>query len=154
MLKKKIVIFLFLFLSSCGYKAMYSIENTVNYDFSISKLTFMGERDINIKIKTKLNNYTLIESDKNFIVEITSSAEKITIAKDAAGDATTFKSIIKIDTKVTLENNLVKNLQVIENFNYDNIVNKLDLKKYESEIRINLTETATNKLIFKLSNIQ
>ena len=48
---------------------MYSLENTLNYDFSISELTFVGERDINIRIKTKLNNYTLIESDKNFIVD-------------------------------------------------------------------------------------
>jgi hypothetical protein len=154
MLKKKIVIFLFLFLSSCGYKAMHSIENIVDYNFSISKLTFVGERDVNIKIKTQLNKYTLIKNDKNFIVEISSNAEKITLTKDAAGDATTFKSIIKIDIKVTLENNFVKNLQIIEDFDYDNIVNKLDLKKYERDIKINLTETATNKLIFELSNIQ
>jgi outer membrane lipopolysaccharide assembly protein LptE/RlpB len=154
MLKKKITIFLFLFLSSCGYKAMYSLENTLNYDFFISELTFEGERDVNIRIKTKLNNYTLIEKDKNFIVEISSSAEKTTIAKNTAGDATTFKSTIKIDAKITLENNFVRNLQIIENFNYDNIVNKLDLKKYEKEIKINLAETAINKLIFKLSNIQ
>ena len=154
MLKKKITIFLFLLLSSCGYKAMYSIENIINYNFSISKLTFTGERDVNIKIKTKLNKYTLVEKDKNFILEISSFAEKTIVAKDGAGDATSFKSIIKIDTKVTLENNLVKNLQVIENFTYDNIENQLDLKKYEREIKINLTETATEKLIFKLSNIQ
>ena len=154
MLKKKITIFLFLFLSSCGYKAMHSLENTLNYDFSINELTFVGERDVNIRIKTKLNNYTLIKKDTNFIVEISSSAEKTTIAKDTAGDATTFKSTIKIDAKVTLENNFVKNLQIIEDFNYNNIVNKLDLKKHEKEIKINLAEIATNKLIFKLSNIR
>ena len=154
MLKKKIIIFLFLFLSSCGYKAMHSIENSINYDFSISELTFAGERDINIKIKTKLNKYTLVEKDKNFILEITSIAKKIIVAKDGAGDSTSFKSIIKIDAKVTLKNNFVKKLTIVEEFTYDNIENKIDLKKYEKEIRNNLAETATDKLIFKLSNIQ
>ena len=154
MLKKKITIFLFLFLSSCGYKAMYSIENIINYDFFISKLTFTGERDVNIKIKTKLNKYTLVEKDKNFILEISSFAEKTIVAKDVAGDATSFKSIIRINAKVVLENNFVKELEIIENFTYDNIENQLDLKKYEREIKINLAETAVDKLIFELSNIK
>ena len=154
MLKKIFTIILFLFLSSCGYEAMYSLKNTNKYDFFISELTFVGDRVINIKMKTKLNNYTLIKKNKNFIVEISSSAEKIIIAKDATGDATSYKSIIKIDAQIILENNFVKNLQIVEDFSYDNIVNKLDLKKYEREIKINLAETASDKLIFKLSNIQ
>ena len=154
MLKKILTIILFISLSSCGYKAMYSIKNSANYDFFISELTFIGDRVINIKMKTKLNNYTLVKKDKNFIIRISSSAEKIIIAKDTAGDATSFKSTIKIDAQVTLENDLVKNLQIVENFTYDNITNQFDLKRYEREIKINLTETATEKLIFKLSNMQ
>jgi|TARA_B110000037_G_scaffold812_1_gene809 outer membrane lipopolysaccharide assembly protein LptE/RlpB len=154
MLKKILTIILFISLSSCGYKAMYSIKNSANYDFFISELTFIGDRVINIKMKTKLNNYTLVKKDKNFIIKISSSAEKTIIAKDTAGDATSFRSTIKIDVQVTLENDLVKNLQIVENFTYDNITNQFDLKKYEREIKINLTETATEKLIFKLSNMQ
>ena len=154
MLRKKITIFLFLLLSSCGYKAMYSIENKNNYDFSISKLTFTGERDVNIKIKTKLNKYTLVEKDKNFILEISSFAEKTIVAKDVAGDATSYKSIIKINAKVVLESNFLKEFEIIENFTYKNIENQIDLKNYEREIKINLAETAVDKLIFKLSNIQ
>ena len=154
MLKKIFTIILFLSLSSCGYKAMHSIKNSANYDFFISELTFIGDRVVNIKIKTKLNNYTLVKKDKNFIIRISSSAEKIIIAKDTAGDATSFKSTIEIDAQVTLENDLVRNLKIVENFTYDNIVNQLDLTRYEREIKINLTETATDKLIFKLSNMQ
>ena len=105
-------------------------------------------------MKTKLNNYTLVKKDKNFIIRISSSAEKIIIAKDTAGDATSFKSTIEIDAQVTLENDLVRNLKIVENFTYDNIVNQFDLTRYEREIKINLTETATDKLIFKLSNMQ
>jgi hypothetical protein len=133
---------------------MHSIKNSANYDFFISELTFIGDRVVNIKMKTKLNNYTLVKKDKNFIIRISSSAEKIIIAKDTAGDATSFKSTIEIDAQVTLENDLVRNLKIVENFTYDNIVNQFDLTRYEREIKINLTETATDKLIFKLSNMQ
>ena len=151
---KKIIIILFLFLSSCGYKAMYSNENNIKHDFSISKLTFTGDKNLNIRIKTKLNNYTLAEKDKNFILEISSSTKKITIAKNRAGNATSFKNTVKIDVRVQLENNSVKKLQIIQDFTYDSIENQFDLKKYEREIKNNLTETATDKLIIKLSNIK
>jgi hypothetical protein len=151
---KKITIVLLLFLSSCGYKVMYSNENIIKYDFSISKLTFFGDRNVNIRIKTKLNKYTLVEKDNNFILEISSSTEKVTIAKDGAGDATSFKNTIIINAQVQLEDNSVKNLQIIQDFTYDNIENQFDLKKYEREIQNNLAETTTDKLIIKLSNIK
>ena len=41
-----------------------------------------------------------------------------------------------------------------QDFTYDSIENQFDLKKYEREIQNNLTETATDKLIIKLSNIK
>ena len=42
----------------------------------------------------------------------------------------------------------------MESFNYNNISNKFNLKQYEEDIKNNLAETASDKLIFKLSNIQ
>jgi hypothetical protein len=80
--------------------------------------------------------------------------KKITIAKNRAGNATSFKNTVKIDVRVQLENNSVKKLQIIQDFTYDSIENQFDLKKYEREIQNNLTETATDKLIIKLSNIK
>ena len=52
---KKIFIFLsFIFLSSCGYEAIYSKKNSSSYDFSINKLNFIGDREVNLKMKEKL----------------------------------------------------------------------------------------------------
>ena len=154
MLKKIFYLFLLLFLTSCGYEAMYSQKNTKYYDFSIKELTFTGERNINLRIKSKLNNYTLLEKDKKFTLNISSSKEKVILAKDTAGNATSFKSIIKVDAQILIENKFLKDLQIIESFNYSNNSNKIDLRKYEREINNNLAETITDKLIFKLSNIQ
>ena len=154
MLKKKFLLLFFLFLSSCGYEAIYSKKNSENYNFSIDELTFIGDRSINLKIKQKINNYTLIKKDKNFKLEILSTVEKKVIAKDVSGDATVFKILIIVKIEVLTENNFRSNLQLTESFNYNNNSDKFDLKKYEREIKNNLSETITDKLIFKLSNIQ
>ena len=154
-MEKKIFTFILLiFLSSCGYEAMYSVKNIKNYDFSISKLSFIGDREINLKIKQKLNNYTQETKDINFILKITSTSEKIILAKNAAGDATSFKNSISINVEILMNNKFKSNFIILESFNYNNISNKFNLKKYEEEIKNNLAETASDKLIFKLSNIQ
>jgi len=154
MLKKKFLLILFLFLSSCGYQAIHSKKNSINYDFFIEELTFVGDRNINLKIKEKINNYTLNEKDKKFTLIINSSQKKVILGKNISGNPTSFKSTIIINVKVLMKNNFKNNLQIIENFNYNNNSNKFELKRYEREIRNNLSETATEKLIFKLSNIQ
>ena len=153
MLKKTFLLILFLFLSSCGYEAVHSKKNSINYDFFIEELTFVGDRNINLKIKEKINNYTLNEKDKKFTLIINSSQKKVILGKNISGNPTSFKSTIIINVKVLMKNNFKNNLQIIENFNYNNS-NKFELKRYEREIRNNLSETATDKLIFKLSNIQ
>jgi len=154
MFQKQIILLLLLLLSSCGYEAIYSKKNSVNYNFSVSELNFIGDRTVNLKIKEKLNNYTQNKKDKDFILRISSTLEKITLAKSAAGDATSFKNLVSINVEVLMNNKFKSNFILLESFNYNNIANKFNLKKYEEEIKNNLAETAADKLIFKLSNIQ
>ena len=150
MLKTTFTLILFLFLSSCGYKAIHSKKNNNSYDFSISKLSFIGDRNINLRIKEKLNNYTLNKKDKNFILDIESDVEKKILSKDASGEVTNFKITIKIKVELLAQGNL----EITENFNYNNIENKFNLKTYENQVIRDLTNTAVDKLIFKLSNIE
>tara|TARA_B100000787_G_scaffold141562_1_gene110690 strand:+ start:1632 stop:2093 length:462 start_codon:yes stop_codon:yes gene_type:complete len=153
MLKRTFTLILLLLLTSCGYETIHSKKNSANYDFSISELTFIGERSINLKIKEKLNNYVLNKKDKNFILKISSSTEKVVIAKDASGDPTNFQSTIIVNVEVLMRDNFKNNFRFIENFKYANTKNKLDLKKYENDIKNNLAETITYKLVYKLSSI-
>ena len=150
MLKTTFTLILFLFLSSCGYKAIHSKKNNNSYDFSISKLNFIGDRNINLRIKEKLNNYTLNKKDKNFILNIESDVGKEILSKDASGEVTNFKISIKIKVEVLAKSNL----EITENFSYNNIENKFNLKTYENQVIRDLTNTAVDKLIFKLSNIE
>ena len=59
MQKKIFSLLLLLFLTSCGYEAIYSKKNSNNYNFFINELSFIGDRDINLRMKERLNNYTL-----------------------------------------------------------------------------------------------
>ena len=154
MLQKKIIFLLLLLLSSCGYEAMYSKKNSVNYDFTVSDLSFVGDRVVNLKIKEKLNNYAQDKKEKDFILRISSTSEKIILSKNTAGDATSFKNSISINVEVLMNNKFKSNFIILESFNYNNISNKFNLKQHEKDIKNNLAETASDKLIFKLSNIQ
>ena len=154
MFQKKIILILLFLLSSCGYEAIHSKKNSMNYSFSVSELSFIGDRTVNLKIKEKINNYTQSKKDKDFVLRISSTSEKIILAKNTAGDATSFKNTISINVEVLMNNKIKSNLIILESFNYNNISNKFNLKKYEEEIKNNLAETATDKLVFKLSNIQ
>jgi len=154
MLQKQIILLLLLLLSSCGYEAIYSKKNSVNYDFTVSDLSFVGDKTVNLKIKEKLNNYVYGKKDKDFILRISSTSEKIILSKNTVGDATSFKNSISINVEVLMNNKFKNNFIILESFNYNNISNKFNLKQYEADIKNNLAEAASDKLIFKLSNIQ
>ena len=154
MFQKKIILLLLLLLSSCGYEAIYSKKNSLNYVFSISDLSFVGDKTINLAIKEKLSVFTQNKKDKDLVIKISSTSKKIVLSKNTAGDATSFKNAISINVDILMNDKFKNNFVILENFNYNNISNKFNLKRYEEEIKKNLAETASDKLIFKLSNIQ
>ena len=154
-MKKKIFAFLlFSFLSSCGYEATFSLKNRAIYAFSISELVFIGDRQVNLKMKQMLNPYKnpKNEQEKNFTLNISSSSEKIITTNDKTGDAVKFKNEITLDVRIFLNGEYKSNLVIKENFIYDNNSNTFDLRTYENEIKDNLTETALDKILFRLVN--
>ena len=154
-MEKRIFTFvLLLFLSSCGYEAIHSKKNKENYDFSVSELKFIGDRNVNLKIKERLNNYTLIKKDKDFTLKISSDLEKLILVKNDAGDATDFKIEITVNIDIFNDTEFKSSILIIESFNYNNNNNKFELKSYEKEIKNNLANTISEKLIFKLSKMQ
>ena len=155
-MKKKIFTFLiFLFLSSCGYEAIYSAKHRINYSFLISELNLVGDRQVNLRIKQRLNSYSNPNSEeekKNFSLKISSNSEKIITAKDASGDATKFKNEITVSVKVFMNKEYKSSFVITENFIYDNNSNTSELRTYENELKNTLTETVVDKILFKLVN--
>ena len=159
-MKEKIfTLLLFLFLSSCGHEATYSLKNRAIYAFSISELQLVGDRQINIKTKQMLNVYSdtikLNQGiEKSFVLKISTNSEKITTTNDASGDATKFKNEITLSVEVFMNGEYKSNFVITENFTCDNNSNTFELKNYEKQIKDNLTETAVNKIISNLGNIK
>ena len=154
MLQKNILIILFLLTTSCGYEATYSKKNSVNYDFYIGSINFEGDRNINLRIKQKLNNYMMNKKNREFNLDIKTVEEKIILAKNITGDATNFQNTVNVSIKVFIVDKFLKNIEIEKNFKYENIANKYDLGNYVRELKTNLAETIAEELVIKLSNIQ
>ena len=152
--KKIFTIILLIFLSSCGYEAIHSKKNVINYNFSIKEINFSGDRYVNLKIKEKLNNYISNKKDKDFILKISTTSNKVISSKNISGNATSYKNTITVNVETLMNNKIKKSFKIVESFNYNNDSNKINLKKYEKEIIRNLSETAASNIIFKLSKIQ
>ena len=158
-MKKKIFTFLlFLFLSSCGYEAIYSLKNRPTYTFKISKLELSGDRQVNLKMKQILSSYSnpniAIENKKIFELKISSNSEKIITTKNASGDATKFKNEITLKVQVSMDRTIISNFSVTEKFIYNNNSNTSELRSYENQIKNNLTEAAVDKVTSKLALIK
>ena len=80
--------------------------------------------------------------------------EKVTTAKDSAGDPTNFQNVIRVRVSVFINTELEENFLISENFSYKNNSDKLELESYEREIKNNLAELASEKIINRLSSIQ
>ena len=158
-MKKKIFTFLlFLFLSSCGYEAIYSLKNRATYAFQISKLDLSGDRQVNLRMKRMLSTYSnpkiVIENIKIFELKISSDSEKTITTKNASGDATKFKNEITLKVQVSMDGIIKEYFLVTENFIYNNNSNTSELRAYENQIKNDLTEAAVDKITLKLALIK
>ena len=95
----------------------------------------------------------MIEKDRNFTLEIKSNSDKVIVAKNLAGDPTDFKITVIITVKIITENGNRNTIIIEEDFKYSNSASKFNLRRYEKEIRNNLAEISTEKLILRLSSI-
>ena len=157
-MKKNItlIITLSFFLLSCGYTAIYSQKR--NVDFKIISISLEGNREINNLIKANLVRYTVGEKDIKHNISIISEYEKKILTKDSTGSATDFQLSINTKLKVSTLNsnkdNITNTFDYSNKSNIKNNDNKLEQKNLERTVKINLTTTIINKIIFDLSNLR
>ena len=124
----------------------------MNSYFSISEVNYTGDRDVNIKIKELLKYYTLSKNTKNYNIRINSESLKIIIAKDSNSNPTTHELKLKVTALVIKEGETNKEFIFEEKFKYNNIEDKYELKKYEKELKRNLTKVIIDNLLNNLLN--
>ena len=150
-MKKYIYIVLIpLLLFSCEYTPIYSNKNY--YDFSIEKINFNGDSEINNLIKKRLIKFQNNQNEKKFNIETTTSYKKISQSKNLSGKTTNYLIVVEIIFKIQKENEgktiIDKEVFLIKNFSNKFEENKLEKTKKES-----LVNSMVNKFIIQLSQI-
>ena len=150
-MKKYIYIILVpLFLLSCEYTPIYSNKN--DYNFSIEKINFEGNSEINNLVEKKLIRFLNRNVNKKFIITTISSYKKISQSKNLTGKTTDYLITIEIIFKIE-KGNKQKTLIKREEFLIKNFSDKFEENKLEKTKKESLVNSMVNEFIIQLSRI-
>ena len=144
-MKKKFLILLTLFFTSCGYQPIY-INQNVN-EFIFKEILLSGNKNINRKIISAVG---FKENKKDYsFVNLNLKTDKIIIetSKNSKGQVESYKMLITLNLELKDKNNNLKAKSFSENFSYNKQANKFDLVEYERQVENNLTTKIIEDLI-------
>ena len=148
-MKKYIYIILIpLFLLNCEYTPIYSDKN--DYNFSIKKINFEGNSEINNLVEKKLIRFLNKNANKKFIITTISSYKKISQSKNLTGKTTDYLITIEIIFKIE-KGNEQKILIKREEFLIKNFSDKFEENKLEKTKKESLVNSMVNEFIIQLS---
>jgi hypothetical protein len=148
MLKKILIIFSLILLTSCEYKPIYSSANKSNYKIIVTELT--GDKKLNKFIVENLTRNSEKDSNQIVNIKINTTYTKSILAKDSSGNATDYQA--NALTTFLIDRNLVtKQFDINEKFNFQKMSDKYEEKSYEENIKKNLAKSISQKLILRLS---
>ena len=155
-IKKTICILALFLLLSCGYEPRYSKQNLENnYNFTIDKITFLGENKINQTLKNNLLSFTNNETKKiKYDLVINTNLIKEITSKNKKGTPETFSLKIITNVEISELNILKDSISFEENFEYKNKSNKFELNQYERNIQVNLSYKISNNIIEHLYSLK
>ena len=149
--KNLIFIIFFIFLSQCGYSAVYN--NNSNLNIKITLLGMSGDREFNNKIDSKLRKFYNKETDKEFKVNLSTIVSKEIVSKDAKGKVIDYILLASATFKINY-NDINETFTFKESLNIKNIDDTFEQRKYEDAIKDNFASSINNKLILKLKKIK
>ena len=133
----------------CGFTPLYSTkEKDVN--FSISEITFKGDKIINNYLKTNLSKYKNEIYDKNFSIKAFTTYNKETLSKDKTANITDYELSVKTIFSISENNKFIKEIIISEKKEMNNQTDKFEEQKYERVIKQNFAASMSNKLIVEL----
>tara|TARA_B100001250_G_scaffold122542_1_gene104069 strand:- start:852 stop:1322 length:471 start_codon:yes stop_codon:yes gene_type:complete len=137
-------------ITGCSYKPILSKKN---YEFSIEKLEFIGDKEVNNFIEKNLKNLKKPSNKNKYYIQIETSKLKNILSNDTKGDPSKLEVIIVAKYKLSNSEKLLFEKKIKVKNNYNNISDKLKLKKYESIIIENLSQKISDNIIFSITNI-
>ena len=149
MFKKTFFIILTLiFFSSCEYKPIYSSSNKSDYKIIITEQS--GDKKLNKFLVESLKRNSQKNSSEIVNIKIKTTYTKIILAKDSAGNATNYQANT-LATFFIERNQASEEFNINEKFSFQKISDKYEEKSYEQNIKKNLANSISQKLILRLS---
>ena len=149
MIKKVFFLVLILFLSSCGYNPIYLKKS--DKDLSLKNYQVTGNKIINKSIVSYLNLKNSSNTNAKYSLELNSTKLVETVAKDKMGNASVYKTTIRVELLITEGANVIKKRTFTSDFIYNNIANKFDLFQYQKSIDKNLINNLSEKILIFLT---
>lgn len=150
-MKNKFFIILLLFLTSCGYSAIY--KNTESNNLMINVIGLQGDKEMNNLIKNELELFSNQKSKNKFDVNINTIYERKIISKNTSGAASNYQLTTKVEFTIMTQNNKER-ISFVERFNIKNNPDSFAQKNYENIIKRNFANSIKDKLVLKLSSFK
>ena len=147
MIKKKIFLILIICLSNCGYNPIYLKK--IDTELLIKSYQLTGDKAVNRSIISYLN----IKDNENSKYNLKLDSVKLveTIAKDKEGNASVYKTTIRVELLISEKDAIIKKRTFMSDFIYNNTANKFDLFQYQKNIEKNLINNISEKIFIFLT---
>ena len=150
MKKITLTLILFLMLTSCGYKALYSNKNL---NLNIIKIEKTKKNRLNLTIEKRLNNFSNNQSLNKISLEIDTEKQIKVVSKNMQGNPSRYQMIIKLNIDIIDDQNKKINKNITQDFSYNTNSNRFALSQYEKEIEEVLINKIIDELIKDLSKL-
>ena len=146
MIKKNVIILsIIFFLTNCGFSPIY-LKNE-NRNFSIEKVIYTGDRELNNFLKSNLNSYKNKDSNNKFVIEAKSEYTKVALSKNMAGEVTNYQLEARV---IFLIKPINKEISITEKKIMDSMDDKFEETRYERTIKQNFAYSISDKLSSEL----
>ena len=146
MLKKNIIIIsLIFFLANCGFTPIYLKNDNIN--FSIEKIKFVGDRDLNNYLKINLDRYKSEKNSNKIFLTVETKYEKNILSKDSTGKISSYQLYAEAIFIIKSRNKIIK---IEEKKILESKDDKFEEARYEKSIKQSFAYSISNKLISKL----
>ena len=150
MKKITLTLILFLMLTSCGYKAIYSNKNL---NLNIIKIEKIKKNKLNLTIEKRLNNFSNKQALNKISLKIDAEKEIKVVSKNMQGNPSRYQMIIKLNIDIIDDQNKKINKNITQDFSYNTNSNRFTLSQYEIEIEEVLINKIIDELIKDLSKL-
>ena len=149
-MKKLLITFLLISLSSCGYSPIYSTKDT---KFKINEIETTGNEKINKLFVKKISKLKNNSSNIIYDLEISSSKIVKSISKDERGKTKILEMLISFNIKIKRNDRIIKSKNISKNSTYNNNSNKFQLNQYEKDIQNNMIEKIVEELLLTIKTL-